>query len=148
MKKLLIVLLFSFILCQKNKPSNFFQSTFDSIKCVLHSNILINSFSKIIEAIKTKDLSQIFNTGYSIFLELKKEYIKCDNAKLKEVKHDDENDEDDDIKLGYPRAVLLLYTIIGERAFIWYDEGGYPLLRSNCFYYYGRLEWYCQYIRT
>ncbi len=147
MKKLLIVLLLSFILCQKNKPTNFFQSTFDSIKCVYHSNTFINSFPKIIEVIKTKDLSQIVTTIYSTFLDLKKEYIKC-NEKQNEVKSEDENDEDDDIKLGYPKAVLLLYTIFGDRAFEWFDEGGYPLLRSKCYGELGYNSWLCAYIRT
>ena len=146
MKKLLLVLLFSFILCQKETPNTFFSSTFNSIKCVLKSDILMNSFSKILTEYNTNGLTNIFTVFYSVFLDLKNEFIKC-SEQLNKVNETDENEDDMDIKLGYPRAVLVLYTILGQDAFDWYDQGGYELLQSNCFKYKGQKEWYCNFIR-
>ena len=146
MKKFLLIFLFSLILCQKSATNTLFSSTFDSIKCVLKSDVLKNSVTKILKEINTNGFSNILNALYSIFLELKTEFIKC-NEQLNKENEVDENDDDLDIKLGYPRAVLILYTIIGQRAFDWYDQGGYKLLRDNCFVQFGRDEWYCRFIR-
>ena len=147
MKKILLIFLFCLILCQKSATNTFFSSTtFDSIKCVLKSDILKNSFAKILKELNTNGFSNIFNALYSIFLDLKTEFFKC-NEQLNKANEVDENDDDMDIKLGYPRAVLILYTIIGQRAFDWYDQGGYNLLRDNCFTHFGRDEWYCRFIR-
>ena len=150
MKKLFLLFLFTFILCQNTTPNNFFSSNiFDSIKCVLKTDFIMNSFFKILAEINTKDFSKILNVLYSIFLDFKDKFIKCSEQsnKVKAVKAIDENGDDMDIKLGYPRAVLLLYTIIGEQAFEWFEKGGYPLLKSNCQYFYGQNEWYCKFIR-
>ena len=146
MKKLLIILLLSFIICQKTSSPSFLESAMDSLQCLVKSGKLFESFSKIFEAVKTKDIMKIFTTCYSVFMDLKEELIKCSEEKNK-IKKIDEEDNDDNIVLGYPRCVLTLYAIIGENAFIWYEEGGYKLLSDNCFKFYGR-QWYCYYIRV
>ena len=145
MKKLLLILLLSFIICKKDSSPSFFESTIDSIQCLLKSGKLFDSFSKIYESVKTKDIMKIFTVCYSVFMDLKEELNKCSEEKNK-IQKFDEDENDDDIILGYPRCVLLLYTFIGEDAFKWYDEGGYKLLSTNCFQRKGR-QWYCYFIR-
>ena len=146
MKKLLILILLSYIACQKEISSSFFSSTFNSIKCLLKTNIIYDSYSQIIEAIKTKDLMKIINTGFSIFQNIKREIINCSiNSSEKDTSIEDNND---DIQLGYPRAVLVLAAIIGEEAFQWYDDGGYYNLRSKCVQKYGQTIWFCNYFRN
>ena len=146
MKKILIILLFSFILCGNSQSTSFFTTALDSIQCLLKSNKLIDSFFKIIEVIKTKDLLQILNTCYTIYLDLKEELNKCNEKPIKNKKVE-EIDEDIDIKLGYPSAVYLLYTKFGEDAFKWFDKGGYKLLKENCYKSEGQNSWICNYIR-
>ena len=146
MKKLLLLLLLSFILCEKigsfSKPS----SIIDSFICVLKSDTFFNEITKLIETIKTKDLLKIINTGYLLFQDLKEEFNRCSKT-IDKVDNEDNEDDYDDINLGYPRVVLTLYTIIGENAFNWYDQGGLKLLKSNCYKYYGQTQWFCTYIR-
>ena len=146
MKKLLLVFLFAFMLCQKSASNTLFSSTFESFKCILKSDVLMNSIYKILKEVNTKNFSNIFNTLYSIFLDLKNEFIKC-SEQLHKVNEVEKYDDDMDIKLGYPRAVLVLYTIIGQDAFDWYDEGGYKTLQDNCFTFKGQTQWYCNFIR-
>ena len=145
MKKLLIILLLSFIICKKDSSPSFFESTIDSIQCLLKSGKLFDSFSKIYESVKTKDIMKIFTVCYSVFMDLKKELNKCSEEKNK-IQKFDEDENDDDIILGYPRCVLILSTFIGDDAFRWYEEGGYSLLSKNCFQQKGR-QWYCYFIR-
>ena len=114
------------------------------MQCLLKSNIIYTSFPKIIESFKTKDFIKIINTFYSIFNDIKNEFLKC---KEKSIQNNTANENDDDIKLGYPRVVLILYTLIGEQAFNWYEEGDLKLLKSNCFKYYGQRTWYCNFIQ-
>ena len=146
MKKLLFLILLSYIVCQKEISKPIFSSTFDSIKCLLRKNILYDSYTQIIEAFKTKNLIKIISTGFSIFQNIKKEYIQC-SIKASE-KNTSIEDSNDDIKLGYPRAVLVLAAIIGEEAFQWYDNGGYYNLRSKCVQKYGQTVWFCNYFRN
>ena len=145
MKKILIILLFSFILCQNSPSTSFFSTALDSIQCLLKSNKLFDSFFKIVEVVKTNDFLQIFNTCYAIYLDLKEELNKCNEGP--NIKKLEEIDEDDDIKLGYPSAVLLLYTRFGEEAFQWFDQGGFPLLKEKCYQREGQNAWICNYIR-
>ena len=53
-----------------------------------------------------------------------------------------------DMALGnnYPKYVYVLYTQIGENAFIWYDHGGLKYLKEQCHQYYGQTTWYCLYL--
>ena len=148
MKKILLLLLISIIICQKTTSTTILPSFFNSIQCLLKSNIIFNSFPKIIESFKTKDFIKICNTFYSIFNDLKNEFIKCkeNSTQINNVNKKDD-DDDMDIKLGYPRVVLILYTLIGEEAFDWYDEGDLKLLKTNCFKYYGQRTWYCNFIK-
>ena len=147
MKKILLLLLISIIICQKTTSTTNLPSFFNSIQCLLKSNIVFISFPKIIESFKTKDFITIFNTFYSIFNDLKNEFIKC-KEKSTQIDNVNKKDDDDmDIKLGYPRVVLILYTLIGERAFNWYDEGDLKLLKTNCFLYYGQRTWFCNFIK-
>ena len=147
MKKLLIFFLVSIIICQKTSTSIDLPSVLDSIKCLLKSNTFYNSFLKVIESFKTKDFLNIFNTLYSVFFDLKNEFIKCREKSTQiQINNFNENDDDDNINLGYPRVVLILYTQIGEVAFQWYEEGGLPLLKRNCLRDYGQRIWYCNFI--
>ena len=57
-----------------------------------------------------------------------------------------EDDEYDDVKLGYPKYVYVLYTQIGEDAFKWYDEGGLAHLKEMCHRKYGQTTWFCVYL--
>ena len=143
MKKLLLLLLLSFILCEKKSSFSEPSSIIDSFICVLKSDTFFNELTKLIETIKTKDLLKIINTGYLLFKDLKEEFNRCS----KTIDKVDNEDDYDDINLGYPRAVLTLYTIIGENAFNWYDQGGLKLLKDNCYKYYGQTQWFCTYIR-
>ena len=141
-KLLLLLLLLSYIV---DSPASETKKAIVSIICTLNSDIFSKSLSKIIETIKTKELVKIINDGISVFHDLKKEFEKCSKKEEKMNAHDD--DEDDDVKLGYPRAVLNLYTIIGKNAIDWYDKGGLALLKSNCYKYYGQNKWFCTFIR-
>ena len=58
-----------------------------------------------------------------------------------------EGNYDDDIRLGYPKYVFVLYSQIGERAFQWYEEGGIDNLKKQCHYWYGQRTWYCLYLQ-
>ena len=147
--KFLLLLLFSYIICSPLIESPKKIDSIDSIICTLKSDIFFKSISKIIEVIKTKDLLNIINTGNSLFNDLKEEFEKCPKKSEKMEKNNlnNDNEDDDDVKLGYPRAVFNLYTIIGERAFTWYDQGGLKLLKDNCYKYYGQNIWFCNFIR-
>ena len=146
MKKILIILLFSFILSQNAQSTSFFSTALDSFQCLLKSNKLVDSFLQIVEVLKTKDLLQIINTCFKIYLDLKEELNKC-NEESNKIKKLEEIDEDEDLKLGYPSAVLLLYTKFGEEAFQWFDQGGFPLLKEKCYQREGQNAWICNYIR-
>ena len=143
MKKYLLLFLLSISLCYTSSNRTL-PSAFDFMQCLLKSNITLNSLSKIFENIKTKGFSNMLNTFYSIFNDIKNEFLKC---KEKSTQNNTANENDDDIKLGYPRVVLILYTLIGEQAFNWYEEGDLKLLKSNCFKYYGQRTWYCNFIQ-
>ena len=142
MKILLLLLLLLYIV---SSPASETKKTIDSIICTLNSDIFSKSLSKIIETIKTKELVKIINDGISVFHDLKKEFEKC--SKKEEKLNARNDDEDDDVKLGYPRVVLNLYTIIGKNATDWYDRGGLKLLKENCYQVYGQKTWFCTFIR-
>lgn len=138
MKKILLLLLFSSIICLDSSPLN---KILEIIKCLANSNIFNESLKEIIEAFNSNDPNIIIKTGITLFYEFKKEISKCNN-KLRRLNNDD---NDEDIKLGYPKEVYVLFTQIGNRAFEWYDSGGLAALRDNCFTYYAQ-AWFCQYL--
>ena len=142
MKKFLIFLLLSTIICEK---SNLIQKITDIIKCLLKSGIIENNIGKIVEVIHSKDIEKIINLCKSIFNEFKNETNKCTNIGLRKLSN--EGNYDDDIRLGYPKYVFVLYSQIGERAFQWYDEGGIDNLKKQCHYWYGQRTWYCLYLQ-
>ena len=144
MKKLLILVLLSFTICEKSTFPSIIASIFESNKCLFNFNILYDSFNKIVESIKTKDLLKIISTGFSVFQNIKEEYTKCIENQKKKVA-----EEEDDIQLGYPRPIYVLAAIIGEEAFQWYDDGknDYAYLRQKCVSKYGQTAWFCNYFR-
>ena len=145
MKKVFILfLIFSSIICEHNKLR---EEIKDIIKCVLNSGLIKNSIEKIKNIINSKDISIMIKSGISLYKEIKNEIIKCANKDMKELNK--ENDEDmDDIKLGYPKSVYVLYTQIGENAFIWYEHGGMSYLKEQCHLYYGQTTWFCVYLSS
>ena len=143
MKRLLIILLLSLVSCQKTDIN----SIFETFQCILKSKILQPSYDKIVEAFKSKDLFKIISTCYSVFLELKEDIIKC-RGEQKKIITNNENENDDDIRLGYPRPVLVLYAIIKDKAvFDWYEKGGLKRMKEECYKLYGQGTWYCEFIR-
>ena len=139
MKKILLLLLLSSIICENTNIIGEIQHIF---KCLSNSNFFIEDLNQIIEALKSKDMKTIIKIGLSLFNKFIEEIRNCNNN-LRKL---NEETEDEDIKLGYPKEVYVLYTQIGERAFKWYDDGGLKTLRDNCFTYYGQSEWFCQYL--
>ena len=59
---------------------------------------------------------------------------------------DEENDENENIKLGYPKYVYVLYTQIGDKAFEWFDQGGITNLKELCHREKGQKAWFCLYL--
>ena len=141
MKKILILLLLSSIICQSSNP---IQEIKDIIGCISKSNLLDISLEKIKEAINSKDPSDISKLLISLITKLKDEIIQCKEKQLRKLSNED--DEYDDVKLGYPKYVYVLYTQIGKDAFTWYDKGGITLLKEQCHKYYGQKTWFCVYL--
>ena len=144
MKKLLILVLLSFTICEKSIFPSIISSILESNKCLFNFNILYDSFNKIVESIKTKDLLKIISTGFSVFQNIKEEFSKCKEKQKKKAE-----EEEDDIQLGYPRPIYVLATIIGDEAFEWYDESenNYSKFRQRCVSKYGQTAWFCNYFR-
>ena len=145
MKKVFILfLLFSAIIC---KSRNSGLEITDIIKCLLNSDLIKKSIEKIISIINSKDISIMIKTFIYLYKEFKNETIKCTNNSLKQSSN--EKDENiDDIKLGYPKSVYVLYTQIGEKAFIWYEQGGMTYLKEQCHLEFGQRTWYCVYLSS
>ena len=141
MKKILILLLLSSIICQSSNP---IQEIKDIIGCISKSNLLDISLEKIKEALNSKDPSDISKLLISLITKLKDEIIQCKEKKLRKLSNED--DEYDDVKLGYPKYVYVLYTQIGKDAFTWFDKGGITLLKEQCHKYYGQKTWFCVYL--
>ena len=141
MKKILILLLLSSIICQSSNP---IQEIKDIIGCISKSNLLDISLEKIKEALNSKDPSDISKLLISLITKLKDEIIQCKEKQLRKLSNED--DEYDDVKLGYPKYVYVLYTQIGKDAFTWYDLGGITLLKEQCHKYYGQKTWFCVYL--
>ena len=141
MKKILILLLLSSIICQSSNP---IQEIKDIIGCISKSNLLDISLEKIKEALNSKDPSDISKLLISLITKLKDEIIQCKEKQLRKLSNED--DEYDDVKLGYPKYVYVLYTQIGKDAFTWYDKGGITLLKEQCHKYYGQKTWFCVYL--
>ena len=141
MKKILILLLLSSIICQSSNP---IQEIKDIIGCISKSNLLDISLEKIKEALNSKDPSDISKLLISLITKLKDEIIQCKEKKLRKLSNED--DEYDDVKLGYPKYVYVLYTQIGKDAFTWFDQGGITLLKEQCHKYYGQKTWFCVYL--
>ncbi len=141
MKKILILLLLSSIICQSSNP---IQEIKDIIGCISKSNLLDISLEKIKEALNSKDPSDISKLLISLITKLKDEIIQCKEKQLRKLSNED--DEYDDVKLGYPKYVYVLYTQIGKDAFTWFDKGGITLLKEQCHKYYGQKTWFCVYL--
>ena len=141
MKKILILLLLSSIICQSSNP---IQEIKHIIGCISKSNLLDISLEKIKEALNSKDPSDISKLLISLITKLKDEIIQCKEKQLRKLSNED--DEYDDVKLGYPKYVYVLYTQIGKDAFTWYDKGGITLLKEQCHKYYGQKTWFCVYL--
>ena len=141
MKKILILLLLTSIICQSSNP---IQEIKDIIGCISKSNLLDISLEKIKEALNSKDPSDISKLLISLITKLKDEIIQCKEKKLRKLSNED--DEYDDVKLGYPKYVYVLYTQIGKDAFTWFDKGGITLLKEQCHKYYGQKTWFCVYL--
>ena len=141
MKKILILLLLSSIICQRSNP---IQEIKDIIGCISKSNLLDISLEKIKEALNSKDPSDISKLLISLITKLKDEIIQCKEKQLRKLSNED--DEYDDVKLGYPKYVYVLYTQIGKDAFTWFDKGGITLLKEQCHKYYGQKTWFCVYL--
>ena len=142
MRKILILLLFSTII---SINSNSIKEIEKIIKCLSKSYLLKSAFEKILRAINSKDISNIIKTGITLFNEFKDEINQCKKHELEELsnKH---REEFEDIRLGYPRAVYVLYTQIGENAFKWFDDGGISNLKEQCHLNYGQRAWFCEYL--
>ena len=143
MKKLIIFLILSSIICQNFNP---IQKITDIIECVSKSNLLETAIEKIKEALNSKDLTNLINVGITLFKQFKDEITQCVKKDLRKLSSEEEEDDRDDIKLGYPKYVYVLYTQIGEKAFQWYDLGGISLLKELCHRYHGQKTWYCVYL--
>ena len=141
MKKILILLLLSSIICQSSNP---IQEIKDIIGWISKSYLLDISLEKIKEALNSKDPSDISKLLISLITKLKDEIIQCKEKKLRKLSNED--DEYDDVKLGYPKYVYVLYTQIGKDAFTWFDKGGITLLKEQCHKYYGQKTWFCVYL--
>ena len=141
MKKILILLLLSSIICQSSNP---IQEIKDIIGCISKSNLLDISLEKIKEALNSMDPSDISKLLISLITKLKDEIIQCKEKQLRKLSNED--DEYDDVKLGYPKYVYVLYTQIGKDAFTWFDKGGITLLKEQCHKYYGQKTWFCVYL--
>ena len=139
MKKILLLLLLSSIICEKTNIIGEIQHMF---KCLSNSKFFIEDLNQIIEALKSKDMDKIIKIGLSLFNKFIEEIRQCNNN-LRKL---NEEIEDEDIKLGYPKEVYVLYSLIGKRAFEWYDIDGLKSLRDNCFSHFGQSEWFCQYL--
>ena len=74
MKKILILLLLSSIICQSSNP---IQEIKDIIGCISKSNLLDISLEKIKEALNSKDPSDISKLLISLITKLKDEIIQC-----------------------------------------------------------------------
>ena len=107
MKKILILLLLSSIICQSSNP---IQEIKDIIGCISKSNLLDISLEKIKEAINSKDPSDISKLLISLITKLKDEIIQCKEKQLRKLSNED--DEYDDVKLGYPKYVYVLYKYV------------------------------------
>ena len=136
-----MLLLLSSIICQSSNP---IQEIKDIIGCISKSNLLDISLEKIKEALNSKDPSDISKLLISLITKLKDEIIQCKEKQLRKLSNED--DEYDDVKLGYPKYVYVLYTQIGKDAFTWYDKGGITLLKEQCHKYYGQKTWFCVYL--
>ena len=142
MKTLLILFLISTIICYNNS----IEDITDIIKCILKSDLIKTAFEKIKEAFKSKDISEIINTGIYLFNEFKKEISKCSKKDLRKLSN--EINAIEDVTLGYPRAVYVVATQIGEDAFTWFEQGGMQFLKEQCHKYHGRITWFCQYLAS
>ena len=140
----ILILILSSIICEHNNSS---LEVKDIIKCVLNSDLIGCTFEKIKSIINSKDISIMIKSGISLFNEIKNEIVKCANRNIKELNNENEEDMDD-IKLGYPKSVYVLYTQIGENAFIWYEKGGISYLKEQCHLYYGQTTWFCVYLSS
>ena len=136
-----MLLLLSSIICQSSNP---IQEIKDIIGCISKSNLLDISLEKIKEALNSKDPSDISKLLISLITKLKDEIIQCKEKQLRKLSNED--DEYDDVKLGYPKYVYVLYTQIGKDAFTWFDKGGITLLKEQCHKYYGQKTWFCVYL--
>ena len=143
MKKFLILCLLLTISCQS---SNLIKEIVDIIKCILKSGNFENSIDKLIKAINSKDISKMIDIGISIFNGLNNEVGQCIKKNLRKLSNEGNKDYDD-IRLGYPKYVYVLYSQIGERAFEWYEQGGIDYLKQQCHLYYGQTTWYCLYLQ-
>ena len=131
----LVFLLITLISCKtETKPKI---SQIEELLNIINSEEFFISFTKVIDAIKTKDFNKILSSIYLFYQDIKL---------LFQQKNKIENQNEDEIVLQYPRVVLTLYTIIKEQAFDWYDEGGFDKLKRNCFTYYGQTTWFCKLI--
>ena len=142
MKKLLILFLISTIICYNNS----IEDITDIIKCILKSDLIKTAFEKIKEAFKSKDISEIINTGIYLFNEFKKEIFQCSKKALRKLSN--EINAIEDVTLGYPRAVYVVATQIGEDAFTWFEQGGMKFLKDQCHTYHGSTTWFCQYLAS
>ena len=140
MKKILILLLLSTIICQ-NSP---IQEIKDIIECISKSNLLEKALKEIKEALNSKDFSNIIKTLMSLLNEFKDEIIQCKEKNFRKLSNED--DEYDNVQLGYPKYVYVLYTQIGQNAFTWFDQGGKDYLKRQCHKYHGQKTWYCVYL--
>ena len=140
MKKLLIIFLLSTVICYNNSK----EDIIDIIKCILKSDFIQTAFEKIKEAFKSKNISEIINTGIYIFNEFKKEIFKCSTNGLRKLSNRVRAIED--VTLEYPRAVYVVYTQLGEDAFKWFDQGGMKYLKDQCHLRAGQTAWFCQYL--
>ena len=136
-----MLFLLSSIICYNNP----IEDITDRIKCILKSDLIKIAFEKIKEVFKSKDISEIINTGIYLFNEFKKEISQCSKKSLRKLSNEIKAIED--VSLGYPNAVYVVSTIIGDDAFKWFEEGGIEYLRSQCHKYHGWNAWFCQYLQ-
>ena len=139
MKYILILFLLSNIIC---KNSNIIQEITNIIQCLSKSNIFMSELDRIKEAFNSKDIFNIINTIKISFNQLKYQIVECKSEIFGEITNEDYKNK----RLGYPKYVYVLYTQIGENAFIWYDHGGLKYLKEQCHQYYGQTTWYCLYL--
>ena len=142
MKQIIIILLLSSIICQN---LNIKQEIKDTIKCLSKSIIFEIGLEKIKEAFNSENLSNIINIVISLFNQLKDDIVQCAKKNLQQLSNE-VNDENDNIKLGYPKYVYVLYSQIGKDAFDWFDQGGITYLKEMCHRRHGQQAWFCVYL--